>query len=61
MNHQVYAPNIHLFAYHLQSEKNPCLLYAKVDEILAKLNITDFNLPQRIYLDKEPEVFPFEM
>lgn len=55
MNHQVYAPNIHLFAYHLQSEKNPCLLYAKVDEILAKLNIPNFNLSQRIDLQKEPD------
>lgn len=51
----VYAPNIHLFAYHLQTNKNPNLLYEKCDEILAKLNIPDFNLKQRVNLSKDPE------
>ncbi|MFB8791616.1 MAG: hypothetical protein U7123_22940, partial [Potamolinea sp.] len=51
----VYAPNIHLFAYHLQTNKNPNLLYEKCDEILGKLNIPDFNLKQRVNLSKEPD------
>lgn len=55
MQQQVYAPNVHLFAYHLKSNKNPCLLYQKCDEILAKLNIANFDLPQRVDLVKEPE------
>jgi hypothetical protein len=51
----VYAPNIHLFAYHLQNNQNPNLLYEKCDEILAKLNIPDFQLKQRVNLSKDAE------
>ncbi len=51
----VYAPNIHLFAYHSQTNQNPNLVYEKCDEILGKLNIPDFNLKQRVNLSKEPE------
>lgn len=55
MNHNIYAPNVHLFAYHFQNNKNPSLLYEKCDEILAKLKIDNFNLQQRIELKKAPE------
>jgi hypothetical protein len=60
-NKLIYAPNIHLFAYHLQTNKNPNLLYEKCDEILGKLNIPDFNLKQRVNLSKELETLRVDL
>ncbi|MBX9258948.1 hypothetical protein H1Q63_34365 [Desmonostoc muscorum CCALA 125] len=62
MSHQViYSPNIHLFAYHFQNSKNPKQLYEKCDELLDKLKISDFNLKQRINLDKELDRFRVDL
>ncbi len=62
MNNQVIlSPNLHLFAYHFQTSKNPDHLYAKNDEILEKFQIPNFNLQQRINLTKEVERFRVDL
>lgn len=55
MNHKVYAPNIHLFAFHLRNfyldpaaERSDNQLWQKCDQIFEKLKIDDLKLTQKL-------------
>jgi hypothetical protein len=57
MNYKVYAPNVHLFAFHQRSSLNPdCptvsesddLLWNKCDQIFEKLKIENLKLTQKV-------------
>lgn len=55
MNHKVYAPNIHLFAFHLRNgygdstgEQSNNQLWRKCDQIFEKLKIEDLKLTQKL-------------